>query len=522
MPRCTLSMLLALLPATSGRYEAIAFPGSCATDTFFDISALACLACPDGMTADAAGTSCICADGKVQQGESCVSCDATNTAPTADRTACLPCTINTTETCSAVSELQTLGFDAETAECNCPTGQVAVDRDAFGGLLDAKTCRPCPKGTYAASATSCAACPEAHMVAATGAAATASCTCESGYRAVNHVNGWWGRDITCVSTAAYNELEAYQTGTSSQMVYRELPASQGSTLTIPESKVMQQLLMPSATACLVAVQASATEPRDQPYLEGNQACQAIGNLCVLHDYEASSAACTLYRYLQSQSVATTSAAAATTFNTNQQWKARMPGLYYPDRGVSALSEAAAEVPALLALPPSVGSRLRYVLAAYSLNGTYLGLTELKSQLQLCTGGASNPTAYLDFGTSMKLECNVPPANLLEVAEPVFYDLYFFFDTTSSSTLSARLADINSGYLYPVPVAVLNLRIDNQCVPPLLRLTHASRSCPAPVPLLSLSPSSHSHPHSHSPSLCTRPPCPATGTSTAARSPLTTS
>ena len=50
----------------------------------------------------------------------------------------------------------------------------------------------------------------------------------------------------------------------------------------------------------------------------------------------------------------------------------LPGLFY-DRGDQAITRAAPSIPFTLALPTAAGSRLRFLLAAYSLNGTYLGL-----------------------------------------------------------------------------------------------------------------------------------------------------
>jgi len=50
----------------------------------------------------------------------------------------------------------------------------------------------------------------------------------------------------------------------------------------------------------------------------------------------------------------------------------LPGLFY-DRGDQAITRAAPSIPFTLALPMAAGSRLRFLLAAYSLNGTYLGL-----------------------------------------------------------------------------------------------------------------------------------------------------
>ena len=64
----------------------------------------------------------------------------------------------------------------------------------------------------------------------------------------------------------------------------------------------------------------------------------------------------------------------------------------------------------------------YLLAGYTLNGTYLGLSELTTELQLCTGGAADPTAFLDFGTGQKITCNVPVGELLDVQTPTFYDM----------------------------------------------------------------------------------------------------
>ena len=50
----------------------------------------------------------------------------------------------------------------------------------------------------------------------------------------------------------------------------------------------------------------------------------------------------------------------------------LPGLFY-DRGDQAITRAAPSIPFTLALPMAAGSRLRFLLAAYNLNGTYLGL-----------------------------------------------------------------------------------------------------------------------------------------------------
>ena len=433
----------AVLALVLGRYEPIPFPGRpCPQSNYFDVSALACLPCPSLQEPDATGTSCICIVGHVLSGTSCVQCNATVsssflTAPTRDRTACLPCAENGTDA--------TLGLLG--SECACPTGAVLVERDGHGGLLDAKRCLACPVGSYAASATECRVCPRPNMVAGTSAG---GCVCAADHRQFVHPNGWWGNELTCVDSTAYAQLENFYSATALQMRYVDLPTSQGGTFQVDESKIMQQLLLPSAAACLLAVQASSLAPRAQPLLEGNQACQAVGNLCVLKDYDTSTTACTLYRELQSRS-------GTTGLTSNQQWRARMPGLYYAERGIAPITASATDIDSTMALPPNPGSRLRFVLAPYSLNGTFLGLVELTTQLQLCTGGASSPQAFLNFATSMRITCDVPPTELLATQEPVFYDLYFYYES-GVTTSAARLADLDTGSLYPVPLRVLNYRV----------------------------------------------------------------
>eukprot|EP00965_Chrysotila_dentata_P224769 6194377-Pleurochrysis_carterae.AAC.1 len=92
-----------------------------------------------------------------------------------------------------------------------------------------------------------------------------------------------------------------------------------------------------------------------------------------------------------------------------------------------------------------GSTLTYELATYSLNGSYIGLTPLTTQLQLCTGRAADPTAFLDFAHGLEVRCELRLETLLSTAEPLFYDIYL------------RVGPPALNQLYPVPVRVANLR-----------------------------------------------------------------
>ena len=220
------SGVLLFIGAVLSRYEPIAFPTTCTSGSYFDVSALACLTCPPSQTADSSGTGCVCAGGRVLQGGVCIWCNASGLAPSADGTACMACTSTnvTGGTCSADA---TLGFDAATKQCTCPAGEVLQDRDQFGGLLETKRCRACPAGTYKRSLTVCSPCPEPHMVAspvAAGSVASTGCVCDAagGYRAVNHPSGWWGREVTCVPIAQYNQLLNFDNPAAYRMSYRQV------------------------------------------------------------------------------------------------------------------------------------------------------------------------------------------------------------------------------------------------------------------------------------------------------------
>ena len=74
-----------------------------------------------------------------------------------------------------------------------------------------------------------------------------------------------------------------------------------------------------------------------------EACQAVGNLCVLQDYLTSSGACTTYRQLQTRSGGSTTTTSLDG-GANQQWRARMPGLFYANYGVVPITASAPELP----------------------------------------------------------------------------------------------------------------------------------------------------------------------------------
>lgn len=94
------------------------------------------------------------------------------------------------------------------------------------------------------------------------------------------------------------------------------------------------------------------------------------------------------------------------------------------------------------------STLRFKLARYAVNGTFLGLDDLSSQLQLCTEHPDKAKSFARFGTYYENKCLIDLNTLLDAPEPELYDLYF--------------EDANEK-LFPVPVKLYNLRVNNKLV-----------------------------------------------------------
>ncbi|KAL1495402.1 hypothetical protein AB1Y20_016770 [Prymnesium parvum] len=447
--RTSAAHVLLLCAAAVLSYDAIPYP-ECGSGEYFDISSLLCESCPAGQEPDALGTSCQCSSG-VLQGSACVPCPA-GAAPSRDGTACVACLPPANSSCAEEAAQGVCNGTASgcafAGECACPLGLAVVEDDGVGGLLPFKRCRACAAGKYfsGVDAYTCTACPAANMVARADAQ---GCQCAAGYLSRQHLNGWWGREISCVPLAEYTAagFAEFDTTAATRVRFRDVVG--GGTFEVSSSKIFQQLLLPAAVDCYRAVSASPLLPRAQPLLAGNEACQAVGNLCVLQLYDETTEACRLYRALQDFSTTVPS-------HQENEWRLRMPGLYYAEGPAAYTIENINYLE--VALPPSAGSELQYMLAAYSLNGTYLGLSVLDAQLQLCSGISRHPSAFRSVGTSQRLACDLTLSQLLEYAEPVFFDLYLYHDPElSPSTFfpSTGGASDAAKSLYPVPVKLLN-------------------------------------------------------------------
>ncbi|XP_075694423.1 meckelin-like [Rhinoderma darwinii] len=94
------------------------------------------------------------------------------------------------------------------------------------------------------------------------------------------------------------------------------------------------------------------------------------------------------------------------------------------------------------------AQMQFRLAKYDVRGHFLGWETLKGgTLQMCPSTQSSLDAAFTFGTFYKLSCSLQVADLFrKVPEPVFYELFLLYTSTSGATM-----------LWPVPVWNANIR-----------------------------------------------------------------
>uniref|UniRef100_A0AAQ4RSA5 Transmembrane protein 67 n=1 Tax=Gasterosteus aculeatus aculeatus TaxID=481459 RepID=A0AAQ4RSA5_GASAC len=107
-------------------------PSDCRDEEFFDISSLSCVTCGPNQRRSTAGLSCICKTGyqtlsSDKASIACQQCPADRPAVTKDGFGCIRCP-------SSVND---------TGKCQCPPGNVLVERDVNGNLLDVARCEMC-------------------------------------------------------------------------------------------------------------------------------------------------------------------------------------------------------------------------------------------------------------------------------------------------------------------------------------------------------------------------------------------
>jgi meckelin len=398
----------------------ISFLSSCPSfpASRYDISSINCELCSSGQIVSVTSSQqCQCAKGYYSSiianpySFICSPC-ANFSASLVDGTKCLPCDGAT----FAV-------YDNTRQDCSCPANYKLIEYDTAGNVLPAKQCIACPSNSVVLSSNSyqCKTCPDKNMTIQS----SGTCVCGGTAVAEPSINPQFclpGSTVNSLVTTdmykiSYWDLRSDDSGEASAASYTSYP--------------FVYYYRYSAVQCLLQ--------------QNRTACQILANLCVLQKYYSNSAACQEFN-----NIATPLAPSSRGFGQSgiaYGWHDSLPLLYFTDSSV--LSAADLKSVYVLSDPDPGQSRettgrLLFQLAKYTLNGTFLGFTQLSTELQLCSGDPEIMVNYLRFGTNYENSCIID-LNKLLLRETLFYDLYIQ-DTSST--------------IYPVPVKILNLRSES--------------------------------------------------------------
>ena len=450
---------------------------------------------------------------------SCAACPA-NHAVSEDQSTCLPCAkpsgsssstatatnvttaTNGTNATNPSSSPASSGmadpadgsvFDAATSQCTCTSGSSRiVERNPFTGeLYGYKACVACPSGAKQgtlvnnalvadATAYTCAACPHPNM---TFDSSTGVCACtpsetfsNAGVAGFGELECIYQSEIVAGSTATSATEVHYWTMQDTADYYHWPPQTQTYTkLGSPVNSILFKHWLTQAGA------------RCTFYGGGEDAryCQVLANLCTLTLYDTTSTACKMLEEVQRS--------ARPTLDGFSNWKQTVPYIVISQTETTTLTQQLGMTMSFDAARwQGTFDSLNFTVAAYALNGTFLGLEQLTDQFSWCKqksratiaggvlpneGGAgagseqqssssssssstnafadttptygkppSGSTTWLKHGTSYseKYWCDLEA--LPEMEEPKLYDIYIV-DKSESRENSLRL--------YPVPVRVLN-------------------------------------------------------------------
>eukprot|EP00899_Mesostigma_viride_P010701 jgi/Mesvir1/19632/Mv09918-RA.1 len=406
---------------------------SCPASTFFDTSGLECSSCGANEVVTADGRGCTCRSGFIQDDSSppkCVSCLASLEAPSSDAERCLPCSAATEGGLVSISATRipaTLNTTAGDCSCGQPHSAL-VDRDIVGLPLTEKQCFACPSGTYVdpKQPATCQSCPTPKVYDRT----SNKCVCPTGSQG-------------CVNDDQVLTVASQRLGVSllrgTEVTYYDVETA---ALLLPSKKidslVFQQMLVPSALACL--------DTGDR------KSCNALANLCVLQNYDEESAACDIYnRLLQQRS--------GTAYHGVDGWSSTLPWLVYDGEPSQWLERKDVVTTVSFSKQPrgaKTTSELIFLLSVFTLEGEWLGFRNMTAQFQPCGGKADEVGNWRTYGTNYVNSCTLPLSSLLQIMEdeakgaatPLFYDIYL---------------EDGIGRLYPVPIFNRALRKDGRAI-----------------------------------------------------------
>ena len=368
-------------------------PSRCSDSHYFQFSSLRCKSCPQNMNRSTDGLSCICKSDFyfVQNGGggdykvSCSACSSTEITAQ-DGWSCVRKPISGT--------------------CNTSTAIFDKDRDGQKFSDNRRLCALCTNGTQPdIQRESCKRCHSNVIRLTTSQSGLGSCQCPTADSSHGGI---------CFAKATIDKYSIPDVVDTYQIRYGQQSIS---------SLFFTRNLIASTVLCCE--------------YHNLTACQLLGNLCVLLHYNkdkseavtSSTDACKEFlRISTGQSSCNTQLSALIT----NGWREFLPWLYYSETGDVALASAD------ISIGYQKGQKLRFVVAMYTPNGTFVGVENDTAVFHLCQERESKLASAFAFLTSYKVTCTIPVSKML-VQRMLFYDLYFYVGEK----------------LYPVPILVQN-------------------------------------------------------------------
>jgi meckelin len=495
------AVVLSLSAIVEGEPFAIDDEATCAADdeTYFDSTSYLCVTCPKGEILGADNI-CRCPIGKLNvtpdELEPLVftcedTCAASLLATSVDSSQCL--------SCDAASGAV---YDADTQDCSCLNGNSILSEVNSAGLfLGTKVCVTCPASAYVdqdEDPYSCISCPDPNMVSN----GDGSCECDN-----SGADSWVQSGDVCLVEDQVNEiLTTYSVDAASLITYRSVRATDTrcvSELVCVPVFLFVLLLSLCISICLrtnwhfmISIHTHThthTHPRSSDsstdvssatytnlfltnavqckFYQIREACQTLLHLCLMQMYNEDLDPCSLYKEIEN--------GVQTTEHEYREWKTSMPLLMFEDDRIlrdNTIQQTVLFSP--VSADEASGDRalvadILFWLATYTLEGEFLGYSQLDSQLMLCGEAPRKASSWLRFGTDYLNNCELDLASLL-TEDQFFYELFFVDQDDLVRSFSISL------YIYIcVCVCVWCLvRMMSCCVSAIYFTTHTQthRSC----------------------------------------------
>ena len=359
-------------------------------------------------------------------------------------------------------------YDIQSYECTCsnPLKQASSNTPVSTRRLveiytdinstpSSKNCIPCPRGTaimsadlyaddesyfqtagmkYIADPYKCASCPDPNMFFDTDY----NCVCDSvsGYIVAGEPLIGNQRCIKYMPSisSAYDKVSFYS-------VQDPKERSHAVKMEV-DSIVFSHYYMHAASEC---------EYFRGVNIKGFTACQTLGNLCVMQLYDQDTSACRLLRNIISEE-------RNVDYHGQSDWKYTLPWLLYDGNADDISTDRGIQMKMSFAEREEYAHNLKFKLAKYALDGTFMGFEDLTSQFLYCSSSVAPNTVeqgskqWYSFGRNYRLETHCHLTNLANM-EMFFYEIY----VVDEGNTSCRTRERESGEcLYPVPVLNRNL------------------------------------------------------------------